>query len=334
MAYRLPSMRKSMTVVSKGIGSGARHAGCNTRILVSGRAMSRISRRANTSPVPEQSLAAEIGGSRVSMVRIRPRDLGPASIVTIPRDDGFGLIYQLRDAPAHDLWIEGKHRPVPVSPKSTMRIIDLREATQARLGICYDSLNMQIPRAALDAFAETSDLGLIGDLNVPAGHTGQDPVLQGFEGSVVAMLREPQAHRLVREHLMLAMLAHVAVTYGRPSARTAPRGGLAPWQIRRAKELLAADPGNTLSLASLAGACELSPSHFSRAFKVSTGLSPYGWLQRHRIESAKELLRRGEDSLVDIAIGCGFADQSHFTRAFSREAGISPGKWQRDHRSS
>ena len=80
----------------------------------------------------------------------------------------------------------------------------------------------------------------------------------------------------------------------------------------------------------LAEECGLSPRHFARAFRQSTGVPPHRWLMRHRVQRAKELLRRQALSLADIALRCGFADQSHFTRVFSREVGFSPGQWRRD----
>jgi transcriptional regulator GlxA family with amidase domain len=91
---------------------------------------------------------------------------------------------------------------------------------------------------------------------------------------------------------------------------------------------------SNISLAELARHCELSPSHFSRAFKVSTGCSPFAWLQQHRLDRAKDLLRGGRTGLAEIAFLCGYADQSHFSRMFSRHAGITPGAWQRANRTA
>ena len=63
-----------------------------------------------------------------------------------------------------------------------------------------------------------------------------------------------------------------------------------------------------------------------RAFKRSTGVPPYRWLTKLRIERAKELLKDPRCELADIAQLCGFVDQSHFTRVFSRSEG-----WRRFH---
>jgi AraC family transcriptional regulator len=82
-------------------------------------------------------------------------------------------------------------------------------------------------------------------------------------------------------------------------------------------------------LAELARACKLSPSHFARAFRQTTGQPPHRWLMEQRIEKAKQLLVDTPLSLAQIAQRCGFADQSHFTRVFAQLVQSSPGQWRR-----
>lgn len=111
--------------------------------------------------------------------------------------------------------------------------------------------------------------------------------------------------------------------------RDTRRGGLAPWQQRRAIELMSSRLGEEISLTSLANECGLSVRHFARAFRESTGVAPHQWLLRHRVDRARELLKTKALSLADVASFCGFADQSHFTRVFKGIAGVSPGSWRR-----
>jgi AraC family transcriptional regulator len=131
-----------------------------------------------------------------------------------------------------------------------------------------------------------------------------------------------QAGRIFAGHAMLTP---------NPPPMTSPplRGGLAPWQERRAKELMSTQLGREISLAFVAGECKLSVSHFARSFKQCTGKPPHRWLLENRVEKAKELLIDAELPLAEIALECGFSDQSHFTRVFSRTVGTSPGTWQR-----
>jgi AraC-like DNA-binding protein len=113
-------------------------------------------------------------------------------------------------------------------------------------------------------------------------------------------------------------------------ARPRPRqGGLAPWQEKRSKTMLAGDLSGATPLVDIAKACGLSVSHFSRSFRRSAGLAPHAWLLRVRVEAAKAMLRQSEASLCLIAVACGFADQTHFTRVFARRTGLSPGAWRK-----
>jgi AraC family transcriptional regulator len=107
------------------------------------------------------------------------------------------------------------------------------------------------------------------------------------------------------------------------------RGGLAPWQERRVKDLIEANLSGELPLAMLAAECGLSVSHFSRAFRQSIGTSPHRWLLRRRVELAQDRLRDPKLSLSEVGLSCGFADQSHFTRVFTGLSGMSPGAWRR-----
>lgn len=124
---------------------------------------------------------------------------------------------------------------------------------------------------------------------------------------------------------------HLAHTYGglRAAAQPGTRGGLAPWQERRAKEMMSANLDGEVPLARLAAECGLSVRHFSRAFRQSTGVPPHRWLLKRRVELAKSLLLSPAASLAEVGRACGFADQSHFTRVFSATTGASPGAWRR-----
>jgi len=120
---------------------------------------------------------------------------------------------------------------------------------------------------------------------------------------------------------------------GSAAAPLLVRGGLAPWQVRRAKEMLMANLDGELTLEELARECELSRSHFARAFRKTTGRPPHRWLVAQRVERAKDMLLNSASSLAGIAAACGFSDQSHFNKVFSAAVGTSPGEWRRLRRS-
>lgn len=278
-----------------------------------------------------RSLAVAIGAHSIRLTNSTAQDLGSDVLLYSEPDDAVAMIYQLDDLPAHDLWLDGRHHRIKAVPRSTMHILNLDAHAEARLGPTFDSINVHIPRAALKAFAEMSGSPKADSLEVGAEWSTVDPVVNSLEAGFRFALSGPNGGSpLVREHLTFALMAHLATAYG--TMKTDPGlmpGRLAPWQVRRAKEHLAANISSEVSLAEISQSCHLSPSHFSRVFKTTTGLSPFAWRQWYRIEVAKQMLRQPENSVAEIALACGFSDQSHFTRAFSRRTGSTPTGWRR-----
>lgn len=110
------------------------------------------------------------------------------------------------------------------------------------------------------------------------------------------------------------------------SARALP-----PHRLRRAMDLLSAQVDTPVRLERIAGEVGVSPSWFGRAFKASTGVTPYQWQLDRRIETAQSMLAAGRPP-AEVALATGFAEQSHFTRVFRQRTGVPPGKWQAAHR--
>ena len=187
-----------------------------------------------------------------------------------------------------------------------------------------------LPQTALDALASEAGGPRPGGLRHKPGTSVDDPVVRHLLSSLHPLLAAPrQANSLFLDHVVLAMTAHMATVYGgmQPIAGAA-RGGLAPWQDRRARELMNASLNQELSLSRLAAECGLSSRHFARAFRISTGMPPHRWLLKRRVERAQELLETGLP-LIDVALSSGFADQSHLTRVFKAVVGVTPGAWRR-----
>jgi AraC family transcriptional regulator len=74
----------------------------------------------------------------------------------------------------------------------------------------------------------------------------------------------------------------------------------------------------------LAELTELSPFHFSRVFKQSTGMTPLQFVIRERMLKAQQLIRETSRSLIEIALEVGYTSPSHFARVLRRTAGMAP----------
>ncbi len=82
--------------------------------------------------------------------------------------------------------------------------------------------------------------------------------------------------------------------------------------------------GDPLTVDDLAAAATLSPFHFARVFKASTGLAPHEYVTSRRMERAKSLLLSTWLSVPDVAYSVGFSNVSHFRRVFRRHTGFLP----------
>jgi AraC-like DNA-binding protein len=111
-----------------------------------------------------------------------------------------------------------------------------------------------------------------------------------------------------------------------------PAGGLAPGALRRVRKYIEEHLAESIVTDVLARIAGLSPGHFNRAFKQSTGESPHHYIIRKRITMAKELLVQTSRALADIALDAGFADQSHFCRTYVAVTGETPSACRRRHR--
>ena len=80
----------------------------------------------------------------------------------------------------------------------------------------------------------------------------------------------------------------------------------------------------------LASLSNMSLRAFERRFRAAFHLTPQRFLRKLRLRIASRALVYGDDSLSDIALNAGFADQSHFSREFRRQFGRTPREY-RDH---
>lgn len=211
----------------------------------------------------------------------------------------------------------------------TVSVTDLRQSAKCELKAPIDLLQFYVPCRALDDFAHEHDAKPITTLKWTGDRP--DPFVAKLSSVLLSAVEEDRtSNQLFIDQIGLSLLAHFAQTYGGLRARDGVKeGGLAPWQERRAKEIMRARLASGLTIADVAAACRLTPSHFARAFKRGMGVAPHEYLSQFRIEEAKSLMTTTKLPLADIALICGFSDQSYFTRVFSRSVGASPGAWRR-----
>lgn len=104
--------------------------------------------------------------------------------------------------------------------------------------------------------------------------------------------------------------------------------GLQPHQMNAVRELIEDQMDEALNIEQLAAAAGLSPIHFARQFKRTTGTSPHQYLMEARVTRARDLLST-RLSIAEIAYQCGFSHQEHMTRLFGRQLGVTPAAYRK-----
>lgn len=155
-----------------------------------------------------------------------------------------------------------------------------------------------------------------------------------LEHLAMALREEAQQARpsepLLGEALATALAVHLLREYASPTRgldkfdRTAFAAGLPRTKLLRAIDYIHEHLHTDLSIAAIAHSVSMSPYHFARLFKQSTGRSPHQYVVEARVKRARELLISGDHTISDVAQQAGFSDQSHLTRHMRRAYGTTP----------
>jgi AraC family transcriptional regulator len=73
----------------------------------------------------------------------------------------------------------------------------------------------------------------------------------------------------------------------------------------------------------------LSPRHFRRLFRASTGVGPNEMFTNMRLERAARDLRDSQKNVTEISLDCGFSEPQHLATAFRRKFGLTPTEFRR-----
>jgi AraC family transcriptional regulator len=242
---------------------------------------------------------------------------------------GHIVALQLKAIPFIEQFFGNKKVSSGSYPIGGVSAINLQEEPAVLLPNPFDALVLYVTQAALDEIAYAHRAPRVEQWVWPQG--AFDPVVYHLGKGLLSSLKQPRhTSKIFLDHVLHALHCHFVCSYGGVTI-SAPqfRGGLSSYQMRKATELLEAHLGGNIALQQVAEACNLSVSHFARAFKTTFRRPPYQWLTERRVDRARDLMTNSRLPLADIAAQCGFTDQSALNRIFKRFHGVTPGIWRR-----
>lgn len=192
------------------------------------------------------------------------------------------------------------------------------------------SLTLHIAQACFEGLLPSPAHRLIDDLRLECGR--RDERLAALMGRLMQELEcDASSDPLIAD----ALIDSIVLTLMRASRQQRQdeyaKGGLSPLLLRRSTDKIRASIESGVSLQELADLVSLSRSHFCKAFRRSTGVSPHRYLLNRRLERARAQILDCRESLSEIALSCGFSSQAHFSSMFKASFGCSPLEFRKSH---
>jgi AraC family transcriptional regulator len=193
---------------------------------------------------------------------------------------------------------------------------------------CYGRASVVLMWVAEELFArEAAAIGVRGELL--DDFVAVDPRMSRLARVIAAGFRVGRApDRGYLNALARELVVHLAHTYARPDHEERTPG-LSAERLDRVLRLVEERVTEPLRIEDLASHVHMSPFHFARMFKRSTGHAPHFYITMRRVERAKQLLSDSAMPLAEISATLGYATQAHFTGVFRQHAGATPNSYRR-----
>lgn len=223
-------------------------------------------------------------------------------------------------ASGHPVWVDVRAPQVSIIPALQPHTVKwMLEATL---------IAFFISPPLLEAAAES--VAPRGGVTIAENYAASDPLIRHLADDLYNQLNKGYGREKLYLELVASFLAiRLLKLYGTVHTSTELRGVLRPNKLRRATEFMHDQFHRDISISDIAAEVHISPFHFARMFKQSTGRTPYQYLTSVRIGHAKQLLADTDMPIVEIGMAVGYESQSHFTTLFRTIVGVTPGAYRR-----
>ena len=266
-------------------------------------------------------------GLRVQLHQ-EPLCVGP---VLVPPKPQAELVVQLAGQLHFGIRRAGRQRRTRTGPGSVFLTAANQLAYELEwLALAAEPVRTVHVHVAAELLARTAaEHGLPPDrLELRDGSGLPDPLLRQLGQQLAAELHYPPdpAGSLRAETLGQQLAAHLVRQHATTRPPRLPRTRLTAAQVRHVQAYVQAHLTGAVALTELAACVCLSPYHFCRAFKQTTGFSPNQYVIYQRIQRARQLLASGRWSVTQVAFEVGYANPSYFAQLFRRYTGYAPGR--------
>ena len=167
-----------------------------------------------------------------------------------------------------------------------------------------------------------------GSRQVPTRIEKDSPLGKGLSAAVWSLINGRKENSELRIkaclYMVLDQLCRVSTLVEHPAGAAHRDSRL----LRQAVRYVDGHYPEKITVAEISAVCGYSASHFMKRFHDLTGTSFAQYLIHFRLEKAAALLRSTDQTVLEIAAGCGFANASYFTRAFTRQYGQAPSAYR------
>src|SRR5271155_477976 len=210
---------------------------------------------------PPTLLARRSPRARIGFSRMRSSQPMRGRSLAVPAEEAFSFHVPLSVPFFSDLWTAGRRREVPDMRLGDAQLIDLGDNPVVSLDTSFDSLRFYITQVALDEMANEAGIRRVKGLYAP-NFGGRDLVMFGLAQALAgAMEQSGDGAAMFADCIALAFFTHIVRAYGSvPIGGRSARGGLAAWQLQRARDLINVNLAHDPSIAEIAHECGLSSS--------------------------------------------------------------------------
>lgn len=160
-------------------------------------------------------------------------------------------------------------------------------------------------------------------------HIGQiTPPMQSVIHQILTCPLTGTCRQVFLEAKALELTAYQLDQYISPSA-SRQQHNIKPGDLERvsqAADLLSQNPDSAPDLEELARSAGMCRSKFHISFRAAYGITPFEYLRRYRLNTARAYLDQGRMNVTEAAYAVGYSSPSYFTKAFKKQFGYLPGK--------